>query len=125
MATIFLRDIFDSVEYDTEAKLRECPFCGEEGFMYGFSVSCGHCSTRGPYDRSTRVAKDKWNTRARTPLETELIEALEQAAMSLETLADNAGRDEYLWDGVQIRGYAHNRATVARAALAKAGAGKG
>ena len=44
--------------------------------------------------------------------------ALIQAAMSLETIDEQAGRDECLKSMTQVRGYAHNRSTVARAALA-------
>jgi hypothetical protein len=39
------------------------------------------------------------------------------AAMSLETIHEQAGRDEFLIHMLQVRGYANSRATVARAAL--------
>jgi hypothetical protein len=43
--------------------------------------------------------------------------ALTDAAASLETLSIHSGRDEYLDDFAQIRGYAANRATEARKVL--------
>lgn len=46
-----------------------------------------------------------------------LAEALDAAARSLETIASKAGSDEYMNDLGQIRGYARNRAEVARRAL--------
>ena len=59
------------------------------------------------------------------PVESErekrLEEALESAARSLETVSTMAGRDEYLQNFVQVRGYAANRALVSRAALAREG----
>jgi len=45
-------------------------------------------------------------------------EALEAAAKSLETIALMAGRDEFMQDMDQVRGYAVSRAAVARGALA-------
>ena len=45
------------------------------------------------------------------------VEALREAAQSLEYIAKQAGRDELLTDLLQIRGYAHNRAECARALL--------
>lgn len=55
---------------------------------------------------------------------TKLVEALRDAATSLETIAlsagykyDSAGQENYLRHFDQVRGYAHSRATVARAAL--------
>lgn len=47
-------------------------------------------------------------------------EALREATLSLETISKKAGRDEYMEDMLQVRGYANSRATVARAALAAA-----
>lgn len=44
--------------------------------------------------------------------------ALHEAASSLETISASAGRDEYMEDMLQVRGYANSRATVARSALA-------
>lgn len=49
-----------------------------------------------------------------------LLEALKDAAMSLRTIELNAGRDEYLTDLAEIRGYACSRGSVARAAIEKA-----
>ena len=46
-----------------------------------------------------------------------LRETLDAAATSLETIAREAGRDEFLHSHQQIRGYANNRAGVARRAL--------
>lgn len=47
-----------------------------------------------------------------------LIEALTEAAQSLETISNGAGRDEFMSDFGDVRGYARSRASVARAALA-------
>ena len=46
-----------------------------------------------------------------------LRDALEQAAQSLESIGKLAGRDEFMQDVLDIRGFANSRATVARAAL--------
>lgn len=46
-----------------------------------------------------------------------LRDALEQAAQSLESISKLAGRDEFMQDALDIRGFANSRATVARAAL--------
>lgn len=46
-----------------------------------------------------------------------LRDALEQAAQSLESISKLAGRDEFMQDVLDIRGFANSRATVARAAL--------
>jgi len=48
-----------------------------------------------------------------------LIWALSDAAMSLETITEQTGHEEGMKKSTQIRGYAGNRASVARAALAK------
>lgn len=49
-------------------------------------------------------------------------EALDGAATSLNTIATLAGsKDDYMGDMYQVRGYAHSRARVARAALAQEG----
>lgn len=45
-------------------------------------------------------------------------QALEDAARSLETIAELAGREETLMEPDQVRGYAASRAHMARAALA-------
>lgn len=50
-----------------------------------------------------------------------LAEALRDAATSMQTIADKAGRDEYLMTMDQVRGYANNRADAARAALDQEG----
>src|ERR1700691_1204165 len=44
--------------------------------------------------------------------------ALGVAAMSLETIHEQSGRDEYMKHMDQVRGYANSRANAARAALA-------
>lgn len=41
--------------------------------------------------------------------------ALREAAQSLRTIADQSGKDEFLKDIDQIRGYANSRANVAEA----------
>lgn len=46
-----------------------------------------------------------------------LAEALRDAATSMQTIADKAGRDEYLMTTDEVRGYANSRANAARAAL--------
>lgn len=46
-----------------------------------------------------------------------LRDALEQAAQSLESISKLAGRDEFMQDVLDIRGFANSRATVARAAM--------
>jgi hypothetical protein len=46
-----------------------------------------------------------------------LLEALKEAEMSLRTIELQSGRDEYLNDMVNIRGYACSRGSVARAAI--------
>jgi uncharacterized protein (DUF2126 family) len=46
-------------------------------------------------------------------------QALEDAARSLETISELAGRDETLMEPDQVRGYAASRAHMARAALAQ------
>lgn len=46
-----------------------------------------------------------------------LAEALRDAATSMQTIADKAGRDEYLMTIDEVRGYANSRANAARAAL--------
>jgi DNA repair exonuclease SbcCD ATPase subunit len=46
-------------------------------------------------------------------------EALRQAARSLRTISEQAGKDEYMKDMLDIRCYAASRATVAEAALAQ------
>jgi len=50
----------------------------------------------------------------------DLLEALKNAATSLNTISTLAGRDEYLSEIMQIRQYANSREQVARAAIAKA-----
>lgn len=44
-------------------------------------------------------------------------EALEAAARSLRTIAEQAGKTESLDDMMNVRGYANNRANVAELAL--------
>jgi hypothetical protein len=44
--------------------------------------------------------------------------ALRDAASSLNTIAEQGGRDEYMRDWLEVRGYAANRCAAARAALA-------
>ena len=46
-------------------------------------------------------------------------QALEDAARSLETIAELAGRDETLMEPDQVCGYAASRAHMARSALAR------
>ncbi len=46
-----------------------------------------------------------------------LAEALRDAATSMQTIADKAGRDEYLMTMDEVRGYANSRANAALAAL--------
>lgn len=46
--------------------------------------------------------------------------ALSDAATSLQTIARDAGKDEFLTDVLDIRGYAGSRALAARTALAAA-----
>lgn len=46
-------------------------------------------------------------------------QALEDAARSLETIAELAGRDDTLLQFDQVRGYAASRAYMARSALAE------
>src|SRR5690606_18923357 len=46
-----------------------------------------------------------------------LAEALRDAATSMQTIADKAGRDEYMMTMDEVRGYANSRANAARAAL--------
>jgi len=48
-----------------------------------------------------------------------LAEALRDASTSMQTIADKAGRDDYLMTTDEVRGYANSRANAARAALAK------
>jgi hypothetical protein len=48
-------------------------------------------------------------------------EALSDAAASLETIERDAGQSELLMDPIEIRGYAHSRAVVARRAALKGG----
>ena len=45
-----------------------------------------------------------------------LAEALRDAATSMQTIADKAGRDEYLMTMDEVRGYANSRANAALAA---------
>ncbi len=47
-----------------------------------------------------------------------LVEALADAAQSLETISNGAGKDEFMQDMADVRGYARSRAGIARAALA-------
>lgn len=47
-----------------------------------------------------------------------LVEALAEAAQSLETISNGAGKDEFMQDMADVRGYARSRAGIARAALA-------
>ena len=63
---------------------------------------------------ATRLILDR---RAPDPEKQELVEALREAAQSLEYIAGQAGRSELLIDFLQIRGYAHSRAKCARAFL--------
>ncbi|RRN78506.1 hypothetical protein EIM50_13535 [Pseudoxanthomonas sp. SGD-10] len=46
-----------------------------------------------------------------------LEKALRDAATSMQTIDDKAGRDEYLMTMDEVRGYANSRANAARAAL--------
>lgn len=48
----------------------------------------------------------------------QLVEALDAAARSLETISRQAGIDEYMCDFLEVRGYARSRALVALEALA-------
>ena len=57
------------------------------------------------------------------PEQSGLVEALADAAQSLETISNGAGKDEFMQDMADVRGYARSRAGVARAALSAQGAG--
>ena len=46
-----------------------------------------------------------------------LRQALEEAAQSLRTIEQKAGKDEFLINIFDVRGYAYSRASAARAAL--------
>ncbi len=50
-----------------------------------------------------------------------LAGALRDAASSLEVVATESGRDKYLADLADVRGYSHSRAKAARAALDQEG----
>lgn len=54
------------------------------------------------------------------PEQSGLVEALAEAAQSLETISNGAGKDEFMQDMADVRGYARSRARIARAALASA-----
>ena len=53
-----------------------------------------------------------------------LVEALEEATQSLETIATKSGKIEYMINLLEVRSYANSRAKVARAALAEHKAGE-
>lgn len=55
------------------------------------------------------------------PEQSGLVEALADAAQSLETISNGAGKDEFMQDMADVRGYARSRAGVARAALSAQG----
>ncbi len=50
-----------------------------------------------------------------------LTQALQDAAQSLETISQQAGRSEFMQELGEVRGYAGSRASIARVALIKAG----
>ena len=49
----------------------------------------------------------------------ELVKALEEAANSLRTISEKTGRDEYLENASDVRGYANSRYKVADEALSR------
>jgi hypothetical protein len=55
------------------------------------------------------------------PEQSGLVEALADAAQSLETISNGAGKDEFMQDMADVRGYARSRAGAARAALSAKG----
>lgn len=68
-------------------------------------------------DTVVRLVEENTMVRARNIC---LLRALNEAARSLETIANKAGKDESLERILQIRGYAESRAKVAYTAIAKA-----
>lgn len=65
-------------------------------------------ASRDDLDRALSVAYDEID---------KLRAQLADAAQSLETISLQAGRDEFMKDMTQIRGYANSRARVAQGAL--------
>ncbi|MGA7885254.1 MAG: hypothetical protein WCA44_05880 [Acidobacteriaceae bacterium] len=57
-------------------------------------------------------------TRVPDPAAPAVVEALEEAAQSMETIAKGAGKKEFMVDIFDVRGYANSRANAAGAALA-------
>lgn len=68
-----------------------------------------------PEEKSIPVNRD--DLRALLAERDGLRMALSDAAMSLETIAEQSGRDEGMTAFSQVRGYANSRASVARIAL--------
>lgn len=77
----------------------DCEWCAGVGKDH-FGEKCEHCQT------------------APQPEQSGLIKALADAAQSLETISNGAGKDEFMQDMADVRGYARSRAGIARAALA-------
>ena len=109
----------------TEAEIRaewkgpwQCEKCGKIGSWTWAEMvrDLGHhyASDIVPECRGKLVPHDR---RASDPEKQELVEALREAAQSLEYIAGEAGHGELLTDFLQIRGYAHNRAKCACALL--------
>lgn len=111
-----------------EQELLPCPFCGRSAFMNHLRGAFGpdscvvgctnpNCDVSPSSEEhiTEAAAIAAWNTR---PGEKALVDALEEAAQSLETIAKGAGKQEFLIDTFDVRGYANSRANVARAALA-------
>lgn len=116
---------------------KPCPFCGGEAVVRSIHagegltetwVQCRYCFAQSdPVEaayKEPRTAIASWNRRAQVFSSTDrekirvLQEALEAAQKSLATVARLAGKPGgNLEDGTEIRGYANNRAVVARQSL--------
>lgn len=118
-------------------KLKPC-FCGrtpeivtrdvepqEDRFFSGKTImfvlcECGQCLFDGAFHEGFSDEEDAanaWNYRVTpSPVPASVVEALGDAASSLEAIGRDAGRDEFMGTFPDIRGYANNRAAVARAA---------
>ena len=90
------------------------------------AVSARRAKTTAKWPAEIQAYRDKRKAErirdARAAAFPMLVEALRDSATSLETIGAQAGRNEFLRDLTQIRGYAHSRSTVARAALTQADA---
>lgn len=103
----------ETCDCDLEGGDESCTITPKRPTNYEWQKMSGPSAIKGLIERIAAI------TRERDALAAEnegLLTALRDAAASLLTICNKAGRDEYMMDMVQVRGYANSRANVARSA---------